>query len=184
MLLVSLLLGHVLQITPQCSAHRVILTQDAFRPANGVLKHFDSLAHFFGRSLLIFHQCHCQKSVRPHRGGNDLGLTITIDPSAARDLLAQERLCLRIMSKPEQRRRQVCYRAICLVGVSSAFFQMEGVYFTCGTLRPRPRPPPCIFCRRYIARRRRGGIFSCRSACGRGASGHVGKSNCNSGSNI
>ena len=46
--------------------------------------------------------------------------------------------------------------------------------------RPRPRRPPCIFCRRGIALRCRRGVFSYTSACGRGASGHAGKWRCNS----
>ena len=41
--------------------------------------------------------------------------------------------------------------------------------------RPRPRRPPCIFRRRGIALRCRRGVFSCTSACGRGASGPSGK---------
>ena len=41
--------------------------------------------------------------------------------------------------------------------------------------RPRPRRPPCIFCLHYTVLRCRRGVFSCRSACGRGASGHAGK---------
>ena len=47
-----------------------------------------------------------------------------------------------------------------------------------------PRRPPCIFCRRGIAPRCRRGVFSCTSACGRGASGHAGKFCCSTSSDI
>ena len=39
------------------------------------------------------------------------------------------------------------------------------------TPRPRPRRPPCIFCRRGVVPRCRRGVF----ACGRGASGRTGQ---------
>jgi len=44
--------------------------------------------------------------------------------------------------------------------------------------RPRQRRPPCIWCRRGFVPRCRRGVFSCRSACGRGASGRAGMWNC------
>ena len=43
------------------------------------------------------------------------------------------------------------------------------------TPRPRPRRPPCIFCRRSIVPRCRRGGYVYKSVCGRGASGHAGK---------
>ena len=46
------------------------------------------------------------------------------------------------------------------------------------TPRPRPRRPPCIFCRRGIVPRCRRGVFSYTSACGRGASGTAGGASC------
>ena len=44
--------------------------------------------------------------------------------------------------------------------------------------------PLCIFCLHYIVLRCRRGVFSYTSACGRGASGHAGRSSHNSGYDI